>query len=261
MPEADLALLCAAVDEAAHVALRFTGSKAKRWDKADGAGPVTEADLAVNDRLSDTLRAARPDYGWLSEESTDDASRLSAHRVFVIDPIDGTRSFIEGSGTWAISVAIVEAGNPIAGVVALPARDMVFAASLGLGATLNSDPIHPTTTSSVSGADMLIPGPAMDAEFWPGGLPRVSRHHRPSLAYRLCLVASGRFDAMVTLRDTWEWDIAAGALIASEAGCRVTDRNGGSLVFNSERTKTDGVLIANPALHDALLARRTGLRA
>ena len=111
MPATDLPLLIAAAKTAGRVATSFTGPSAQRWDKADGAGPVTEADLAVNCHLSAVLRLARPDYGWLSEETEDDTARLDHERVFIIDPIDGTRSFVEGARTWAIAMAVVESGR------------------------------------------------------------------------------------------------------------------------------------------------------
>ena len=255
MLEADLALLKEAAAQASQVALTFTGPKARKWDKDDGAGPVTEADLAVNECLLEHLRSARPDYGWLSEETPDDAARLSSEHVFIIDPIDGTRSFIEGSGTWAISIAIARRGVVEAGVVALPARDFCFAAAKGLGATCNDATIKPSLQTDLDSADVLIPRPSVDPKHWNGATPSFERHHRPSLAYRLCLIASGRFDAMVTLRDTWEWDIAAGSLIASEAGCSVTDKFGAALAFNNPHPKTKGVTLANPELHDTLLKR------
>lgn len=256
MPAADLALLKRVVAKAGETALRFTGPDAARWDKPGDAGPVTEADLAVNAVLRDKLRADRPEYGWMSEEDPDTAEREAAATLFVVDPIDGTRSFIDGSGTWAISVAIVTQGRPVAGVVMLPARGMVFAAAQGLGATLNDAPLTSSTRRALDGADLLVPRPALDPDFWPGGVPSVTRHHRPSLAYRLCLAAQGRFDAMLTLRDAWEWDIAAGTVIAAEAGCIVTDRNGDELTFNSARRQTPGVMVAPPALHAALSRAR-----
>ncbi|WP_425039877.1 inositol monophosphatase family protein [Primorskyibacter sp. S187A] len=257
MPGADLALLLDAARAAGDVVLSFAGPNAQRWDKPGGAGPVTEADLAANACLREHLRPARPDYGWLSEEDADDSDRLERDRVFVIDPIDGTRSFIEGSRTWAISIAVVEDGQPVAGVVALPARGLVFAAERDGGAFLNEAPLTPSDRTALHGADMLIPKPALKADYWPGGVPDVTRHHRPSLAYRLCLAASGRFDAMLTLRDAWEWDIAAGSLIAQEAGCVVTDRDGARLAFNVAHAKTPGVLVANADLHGQLAARLT----
>jgi myo-inositol-1(or 4)-monophosphatase len=260
LPEADLALLRDAVAEAADIALGFTGPDARRWDKPDDAGPVTEADLAVNKTLRTRLRAARPAYGWMSEEDPDDGSCAGAARIFIVDPIDGTRSFIDGSGTWAISVAVVEHGAPAAGVVMLPAREMVYAAARGAGATLNGDALACSTRPVLAGAELLVPRVAMNPDYWPGGMPQVTRHHRPSLAYRLCLAAQGRFDGMLTLRDAWEWDIAAGALIAAEAGCTVSDRNGAALAFNSTIRQTPGVMIAPPRLH-AALARARGVGA
>jgi len=111
LPETDLELLISAAQEAGVLATRYSGPTAKRWDKAGDAGPVTEADLAVDALLRDRLTAARPDYGWLSEETPDNPDRLTRKRVFIIDPIDGTRSFIEGSATWAHSLAIAEEGG------------------------------------------------------------------------------------------------------------------------------------------------------
>ncbi|KRS10404.1 inositol monophosphatase, partial [Roseovarius atlanticus] len=110
MPATELDLLIAAARAAGEVACRYTGPEARVWDKPGGAGPVTEADLAVNEVLFEQLRGARPDYGWLSEESADTPERLSRDRVFIVDPIDGTRSFIEGTRTWAHALAVVERG-------------------------------------------------------------------------------------------------------------------------------------------------------
>ncbi|MGR3502674.1 3'(2'),5'-bisphosphate nucleotidase CysQ [Pseudaestuariivita sp.] len=249
----DLDLLIDAARQAGEIATRFTGPEAQVWDKPGGAGPVTEADLAVNAYLAQHLQDARPDYGWLSEESDDGPARLAKSRVFVIDPIDGTRAFVEGSQTWAHSLAVVEDGAPVAGVVYLPLRGKLYAAAAGQGATLNGTPLTASTCSTLPGADVLITKPAMKPALWPAGVPDVTRHHRPSLAYRMALVAEGRFDAMLTVRPTWEWDIAAGALLAAEAGATVTDAAGAPLRFNSPGAQTRGVLAAAPALHPSLL--------
>ncbi|MEX0338437.1 MAG: inositol monophosphatase family protein, partial [Arenibacterium sp.] len=141
MPATDLTLLIEAARAAGETARKFSGLTARQWDKADGAGPVTEADLAVNEVLEEKLRGARPDYGWFSEESEDDLSRLACERVFIVDPIDGTRSFVEGSNTWAHSLAVVENGIVTAGVVYLPMRDKLYGAALGQGAFLNYTPL------------------------------------------------------------------------------------------------------------------------
>ncbi len=254
----DLDLLIGAAHAAAEIATRYVGGALDIVDKPGGAGPVTAADLAVNAVLEERLRGARPGYGWLSEESPDDADRLTREAGFIIDPIDGTRSFIEGSDAWAHSLAVVRGGEVTAAVVFLPLKDRMYTARTGGGAALNGQAIRRSGRADLEGATVLAARPAFDAQHWRGiGAPRVTRHHRPSLAYRLSLVAEGRFDAMLTLRDSWEWDIAAGALILSEAGAVVTDRAGAPLVFNKVWPQARGVLAGTPSVHAALLA---GLR-
>lgn len=253
MPAHDLPLLIEVARAAGEVALGYAGDTALRWDKPEGAGPVTEADIAVNDLLEQELRGARGDYGWLSEESPDDGSRLQSERVFIIDPIDGTRSFIEGSGTWAHSIAIAERGRVTAAVIYMPKRGKLYAAAAGEGATLNGAPIRVGKETDLARASVLAARPATDVKHWKGGqVPAFSRAYRPSLAYRLGLVAEGRFDAMMTLRRSWEWDIAAGDLILREAGAAISDQAGQGLVFNNPDPRLNGVIAANPALHRQL---------
>lgn len=245
----DLQLLIEAAQEAGEIAKRYDGQNAKAWHKPAGAGPVTEADLAVNEMLERELRTARVNYGWLSEESLDEGDRLKDERVFIIDPIDGTRSFIEGSDTWAHSLAIAERGEVTAAVIYLPRRDKLYVAGKGQGATLNGEPIYAATNGNLSGARVLAARPAMEATMWKGPPPEINRGYRPSLAYRMALVAEGRFDAMLTLRPTWEWDIAAGDLILREAGAISSDRLGNTLLFNNPDPRVAGVVTGNPALH------------
>lgn len=254
MPGRDLDLLSEAAREAGAIARRFfEAGTAESWDKPDAAGPVTDADLAVNGMLSAELRRARPDYGWLSEESEDGASRLGDERVFIVDPIDGTRSFIAGENAWAHSLAVVERGEVVAGVVYLPMMDKLYAAERGGGATLNGAAIKVARTKDLSAATVLSAKPNFADKHWKNGQPpEVKRAYRPSLAYRLCLVAEGQFDAMLTLRPTWEWDIAAGDLILREAGAVTGDRAGRDLRFNNRLPQVDGVVAGNAALHAAL---------
>ncbi len=253
MQETDLQLLVRAASEAGRVAASFTGETAKKWEKPENAGPVTEADLAVNEVLEQELRTARPDFGWLSEESEDSRDRLDRERVFIVDPIDGTRSFADGSRTWAHVLAIVENGFVTSGVVYLPRRDMMFSAAKGQGAFLNGAPIQPTDRTALDGADILATRPNMNAEHWVGGTPAFNRSHRPSLAYRMALVARGAFDGMLTLRPCWEWDIAAGDLILREAGAICTNKSGEPLRFNNPTPKVNGVLAAGATLHGEIL--------
>ncbi len=253
----DLALLRGAARAAGEIALRYWKKQPEVWDKGGSHGPVTEADLAVNAMLSDTLRAARPGYGWLSEETPDTGERLQKRRTFIIDPIDGTRAFIAGENTFAHSLAVAEEGRIIAAAVYLPALDRLYAASAAGQATRNDAPIRASAQSRVEGASVVASKPNLMPGFWPGGVPALHRSFRPSLAYRLCLVAEGRFDSMVAFRPTWDWDIAAGALIAARAGAVVTDGQGGAIGFNATDPRAPGVIAASPGLHAGLLALRT----
>lgn len=254
-PAAELALLTEAALACGKIALKHFRHKPKVWDKGDGQGPVTEADLAIDRMLHERLLAARPGYGWLSEESADEPSRLGAGRVFILDPIDGTRAFIAGEKSWSHSLAIAEAGRVIAGVVHLPALERTYAATIGGGATLNGRPLAVSARDEIEGATLLASAAQLDPAHWAGKVPKMERHFRPSLAYRLCLVAEGRFDAMLTFRDTWEWDVAAGNLIATEAGARVTSADGRPLTYNAARPLLPGIIAGAPSVHAAILAR------
>lgn len=235
--------------------MRHFGRNPKTWDKGDGAGPVSEADIEVDRMLRAELTGARPGYGWLSEESDDDGARLTTRRTFIVDPIDGTRAFLQGHENFGHSLAVVEDGRVLAGVVHMPARGETFAAVTGGGATKNGEPVRALGRTALEGSRILAAKPQLAAERWPGGVPPVERHFRASLAYRLSLVASGGFDGMVTLRDCWEWDIAAGALICAEAGALVTDRTGAALRFNSPDAKTAGAIAGSEAVVRGLIAR------
>ncbi len=253
--EADLALLTGAAEAAGEIALKAFGGDYESWEKP-GQGPVTAADLAVDRMLRAELAAARPGYGWLSEESGGDEDLNRRQRVFIVDPIDGTRAFMSGQEGWGTALAVAERGRVIAGVMRLPARAETYAAALGGGATVNGRPVRASRRRVLAGARVLISKTQMKPELWPAGPPPVARHFRPSLAWRLCLVAAGVFDAMVTLRDAWEWDIAAGSLIATEAGAAVTDREGGPLVFSRHPARALGVIAAPEPLHAGLMRLR-----
>jgi len=256
LPARDLTLLINAAAEAGRIAASYWTKNPRTWDKPGGHGPVTEADLEIDRMLRSELMAARPDYGWLSEETEDGPARLGRSRVFIVDPIDGTRSFIEGGRAFAHSLAVAEAGRIIAGVVFLPMMDRMFTAARGQGAHLNDTRLTASRLGDEPSAQILASRPNFTADHWPGGVPRATRTYRPSLAYRMALVGEGRFDGMVTFRDSWEWDIAAGALIASEAGAEVSDRDGAALIFNNPTPLLPGVITAGAPLHAALMARR-----
>lgn len=252
MPGSDLALICEAAEDAGRVALGFWRGAFRHWDKDAGAGPVSEADLAVNARLADLLKPRRPDYGWLSEEGPADPGRMSARRCLIVDPIDGTRAFIEGNEGFSVCIAVVEDGRPIAGVVHLPVPGLTYAAEVGGPATLNGTPIR-APEAPLTDATVLTTKAALASEHWRDGrVPPLRRHFRSSLAWRLCLVAEGRFDSVLSVRPVWDWDIAAASLIAAQAGCTVSDAGGRPFRFNGPQARGNGLIVAPPRLHDAL---------
>lgn len=252
MPAPDLELLEQAAREAGEIALRYWRQDPKAWDKGGSAGPVSEADLAVNAHLESLLRGARPDYGWLSEESADGPERLDAAHCFIIDPIDGTRAFLDGQTGFSHSLAIATGDRITAAVVHLPASALTYTASKGGPALLNGAAIRPQD-HALEGASVLTGKPSLDPAFWRGAVPPLRREFRSSLAWRLCLVAEGRFNAALSTRAAWEWDIAAGSLIAERAGCLATEMSGRALGFNSARALADGLVVAPPVLHGRIV--------
>lgn len=261
MPESDLDLLIRAARGAGQIALSYWRKSPTAWDKPGGAGPVTEADLAVHRHLEEVLRAARPGYGWLSEESPDDPARLKRRQVFVVDPIDGTRAFMAGETAFAQALAVIEDGQVTAGVVSLPAMGCLYAAAAGGPASLNGQALRVGTRAQPEGARLLTGKPALDPAHWQDGQPPgFQRAFRPSLAWRFCLVAEGAFDGVLSFRPAYEWDIAAGSLILAAAGGRASDASGGALVFNRPDPRARSLWGANPALHQALLDRRSGMK-
>ncbi len=253
MPGSDLQLLVDAAEAAGKIAARFWQTSPRTWEKPDHGGPVTEADIAIDRMLRDRLLAARPDYGWLSEETEDTPARLDAQRCFIVDPIDGTRAFIAGEKGFSHALAIVDQGRVTAAVVYLPMAEKLYTATLGGGAHLNGHRVHASTRSEITGATVIAARNALAPENWPMGVPEVERHFRTSLAYRLCLVADGSFDATITFRPAWEWDVAAGALIAVEAGAVATGAKGEALHFNAAKPLAPSLLVAPPMLHEAFL--------
>ena len=217
MPANDLALLVEAARLAGQIALQYWRNAPKVWDKG-AQGPVSEADIAVNDRLADLLQRARPGYGWLSEETPDTPARLSCEYVFIIDPIDGTRAFIEGDPGFSHSLAIAQNGRITAAVVYLPAKDRLFTAATTTPALRDGAPMQVSSQTDPETASLMTSKGNLSPEYWTGPPPAATRVFRPSLAHRLCLVADGTVDALLTLRPTWEWDIAAGALSPSAPG-------------------------------------------
>lgn len=244
----DLALLEKTVRAAGAIARRYYGTDYRTWRK-EGGSPVTEADIAVNRYLCETLTAARPDYGWLSEESTDDAARLSRARTFVVDPIDGTVAFLKGRPHFTVCAAVVTGGRPVSGAVYNPASEEFYAARAGAGAHCNGLPIHVGSRATLEGCAMLGNRAVLTRPPW----PPMDVQNRNSLAYRLALVADGQADATVSLSAKRDWDLAAADIILTEAGGRVSDANGDPLLYNRPETVQPSLVAANPELHAVIL--------
>jgi myo-inositol-1(or 4)-monophosphatase len=233
---------------AGDIALAYYHDEPGWWDKSPH-NPVSHADLAVDAYLKDRLLTARPDYGWLSEETADTDDRLSRRRVWVVDPIDGTRDFVRGRTGWAVSVALVEDGIVTIGVLAAPARGQLFVAGIGRGAHCNGVLLSVSDRSTLPGIRLPIDPPNMDASFWPEPWPGEAVEKPNSLALRMAKLASNEADAWMEGRSIAEWDVAASALILTEAGGVVTDCAGEPLAFNKEVPLFHGIAAATPGLH------------
>lgn len=246
MPDPEAVAAVAA--EAARLARRRQHGDFRRWEKKPGH-PVCDVDIEIDAFLRERLSRLEPEAGWLSEETADASDRTRRRKVWVVDPIDGTRDYLRGRDGWAVSVALVEEGEPAVAALAAPGRGELWRAAKGEGATLNGAAIRVSGRKEFAGARV----PA-------DNLPKADRDlvmvPKPnSIALRIALVASGEADLVATLRWGHEWDIAAAALIASEAGAKVSGALGQPLVFNSLSGEAFGVVVATPAIHDAALER------
>ena len=251
----DLALIRDAAVAAGEMALAERDRGLKIWSKSGGS-PVTSADVAVDRLLRDALLSARLDYGWLSEETTDGTDRLSRRRIFVVDPIDGTVAYMKGKPWWCIPIAVVEDGRPVAAVIHAPALGETFTAALGGGATLNGRAVTASDTTDLDDASVLADARLMEGPLWPEPWPAMRFEKRNAIAYRMALVAAGAFDAAIALTPKWDWDICAGALIAEEAGAKVSDHHGRPWRFNQPDPRQASLICSAPALHP-LIVRRT----
>lgn len=224
------------------------GHQPANWQKADKS-PVCAADLAVNDFLRDALGHLLPAAGWLSEETADDPERVSGRLTWVVDPIDGTRDYLRARTGWAISVALIDDGEPVLAGLLAPAREEYWTARPGQGAWRNGQRLRASSRVELPGA--RVPADALHAE--DADLVTVAKPN--SIALRMAMVASGEADLLASLRWGYEWDIAAAGLIAREAGAVVTDAHGGPLTYNKRDPRAFGVLATAPAIHRAAVER------
>ena len=207
--------------------------------------PVTTADNEADSYLKSTLMSARPQYGWLSEETVDSKSRLSKERVWIVDPLDGTKEFIEGVPQFVVSIALVEKGTPIIGVLHNPVTKETFHAVKGKGTYLDGNVYRCSIKDSTT--DMLILNSRSETRkgLWEP-YKQYFKELKPigSVAYKMGLTATGKADIFVTLRPKNEWDVCAGTCLINEAGGKVIDLNGKELTFNNQKTLIEPGLIA-----------------
>ncbi|RVU05146.1 3'(2'),5'-bisphosphate nucleotidase CysQ [Novosphingobium umbonatum] len=223
------------------------GAEPQVWEKSRN-NPVCSGDLAVDAFLKRELGALLPEAGWLSEETLDIPEHRSGELVWVVDPIDGTRDFIRGRRGWAVSVALVQAGRPVLAMLNAPAWQEFWQAGQGQGAFVNCERLATSAKSELSGSRM----PCVSLPPEDEGFIRIEQPN--SIALRMAMVAAGRADLLATLRWGYEWDIAAAALIASEAGAAVSDVLGQELAFNKADPRAFGLMVCPPALHQAAVA-------
>jgi myo-inositol-1(or 4)-monophosphatase len=242
----DLALLLSALREAGRVALDFHGKNPKKWNKPDGT-VVTEADIAVDDLLKSTIIKARPDDGWLSEESPDTADRLSKSRLWIVDPIDGTRAFSDGTRFWGIGVALTENGAPILSGIYCPVDDVLYHAVKGGGAFRNNERL----TSSESSGHVIVPRLAALPVEASGFATQISSSW--PMLLRFALIAEGHNAAAISLGNKQDWDLAAGVLLVTESGGKVTTQKGGQMQFNKPEHQQAGLVASQQKWHDRLL--------
>jgi myo-inositol-1(or 4)-monophosphatase len=246
----ELGIAETAAREAGRIVMGLFGKDYRIEEKSKG-NPVTTADLEANRTIREIVRGRYPGDGWLSEEDADNLDRLSASRVWVVDPIDGTKEFIEGVPQFAVSIGLVVEGRPMVGVVYNPATDRLFRAAKGHGAMLNDQPIHVSTREQIEGAFVLVSRSEPKRKFESfAGLCKLEP--TGSIAYRLAQVAGGEGDATLTFRSIREWDVCAAVLIVEEAGGVVIDGGGKRLVFNQQEARYRGVVASNGTLAKSL---------
>ena len=244
----------AIVREAGRMALASwpgEGNALDHWEKTPG-DPVSAADLAVDMFLKTELGALLPAAGWLSEETVDAPERLEGGLIWLVDPIDGTRDFIRGRPGWAVSVALVNNGRPLFGMLDAPARGEFWHGEAGQGSWRNGERLVASTRAVLSGARV----PARITSPEDSDLVFVPQPN--SIALRIAMVAANEADLCATMRWGYEWDIGAAALIAREAGAAVTDVFGQPLNYNKRDPRAFGVLVTAPAIHAAAVERLSG---
>jgi len=240
----DLALLSTAIKEAAVLAMDWFGRRPEGWQKSDGSGPVSDADLAIDALLRDRLTTAKPEYAWLSEESEASPDRQERRRVWVVDPIDGTSAFLRGDDSFTVSVALIEDGIPILTALAAPALGELYMAERGGGATLNGEAVLPIQRrDTLDGAVLLARESLIDAL-----VPATAGPFSGSIVHRVCMAALGRVDGALTTTPLMEWDVCGAHLFGEELGLTVVDATGAAFTYNKPDPIAPGIVCGSDAL-------------
>jgi myo-inositol-1(or 4)-monophosphatase len=259
--ERELQILIEAMKLAGQKVLDLAGEGVSIHTKSDHS-PVTTADLAVDRLIHEAVTRHFPDDGWLSEERPDATERLTKKRVWILDPIDGTRAFIKNVPQFCISAALVENGSPLVGAVLNPSTDELFTAIRGRGVRLTGENGDFSGPPGAGGLPLVLVNPW---ELRHGRLDALSHQAecRPvgSIAYALAHVAAGRAAAAVMLEGGNEWDVAAGMLLIEESGGTVTDAHGKGIRFNQPNPRLKGTIATGPDVPDTLRKAFTALTA
>ncbi len=251
--EQDLEKISHALELARETVSKYTSGKIEATLK-DGGDPVTEADIELDKVLRETL--LEEGEGWLSEETVDSPERLNKKRVWIVDPIDGTREFIKGIPEWCISIGLVEDGKPIAGGICNPAADELFLGSVETGVTLNGKKVSTSKKKDLKGATVLASRSEVGRGEWDSFIDGTMEIiPTGSVAYKLARVAAGLDDITFTLVPKNEWDIAAGVALVIAAGGKLIEKEKAPLVFNRPKTLISGLIASGPNLFEPLLKK------
>ncbi len=231
----------------------YEGSYTVQRKAEAGNSPLTEADLRSNDCIQQHIARAFPDDGWLSEETTDSAARLDKERVWIIDPLDGTREFVNRIPEFVVCIGLAINGEAVLGVEYNPMSDELFAGARGIGTTLNGNVVRPSSLAELPAARVLASRSEDKRGEWDEFRSDMQVTLTGSVAYKLALIAAGRADATFSLTPKNEWDVCAGAALITAAGGRMTDRYGRPLRFNQTRTLLPGIIASNGPLHEPIL--------
>jgi len=237
---------------AGEILMRYYGTDYEIGSKGKN-NPVTIADTEADSKIKEILTHHFPDYGWLSEETVDNDERLGKERVWIVDPLDGTKEFINKVPEFCVAIGLSDHGEPVVGVTYNPITEELWWSGRGMGCHLGNHRVSVTTTSQLKVASVLASRSETKRGEWDVFQGVLVAVPTGSVAYKLAMVAGGKADATFTRSPKNEWDIASGAALIIEAGGTMTDIDGQPMRFNQKVTKCAGLIASNGILHDALM--------